>query len=63
VEYRDRNLRNQMNRANKLGAKWALIIGEAEIEKGRYQLKQMETGEQIEGNQEELLQRLLSTGG
>ncbi len=61
VEYRERNVRNQMNRANKLGAKWVLIIGEAEIEKGRYQLKKMETGEQIEGNQEEILQRLLRT--
>ncbi len=63
LEYRERNLRNQMDRANKLGAKWVLIIGEAEIKKGKYQLKQMETGEQIEGDQEEILQRLLKSSG
>ena len=50
VEYKERNLRNQMDRANKLGAKWVLIIGEDEIKKGKYQLKQMETGQQIEGD-------------
>lgn len=63
VEYKERNLRNQMNRANKLGAKWVLIIGEAEIKKGKYQLKHMETGEQIEGDREEILEELLKSGG
>lgn len=46
VEYKKRTLRNLMSRANKLGAKWVLIIGEDEVKTGRYQLKHMVTGEQ-----------------
>jgi histidyl-tRNA synthetase len=48
IEYRDRNLKNQMSRANKLGAAWVLIIGEDEVKAKRYQLKNMETGDQQE---------------
>lgn len=55
MEYRERSLRSQMSRANKLGARWVLIIGEEEVKKGKYQLKNMETGLQREVNQEEIL--------
>jgi histidyl-tRNA synthetase len=63
LEYRERNLRNQMNRANKLGAKWVLIIGEDEIKKGKYQLKLMKTGEQTEGDQDQILEKLKAAAG
>jgi len=46
IEYKDRSLRNQMSRADKLGATWVLIIGEEEVKKGKVQLKKMETGDQ-----------------
>jgi histidyl-tRNA synthetase len=46
VEYKDRSLRNQMSRADKLGARWVLIIGEDEVKSGKFKLKKMETGEQ-----------------
>jgi histidyl-tRNA synthetase len=55
IEYTDRSLKNQMGRANKLGAAWVLIVGEEEIRKGLYQLKDMATGTQKEGTAEDLL--------
>ena len=55
IEYRERSLKSQMSRANKLGAAWVLIIGEEEVKKGRYQLKDMETGNQEERTREEIL--------
>ncbi len=55
IEYRDRSLKNQMSRANKLGAAWVLIIGEEEVKANRYQLKDMKTGQQQEVRAEEIL--------
>lgn len=55
IEYRDRNLKNQMSRANKLGAAWVLIIGEDEVKANRYQLKNMVTGNQEEVRSEDIL--------
>jgi len=48
IEYRERNLKNQMSRAHKLGATWVLIIGDDEVRAKRYQLKNMGTGVQQE---------------
>lgn len=48
VEYRPRSLNKQMSRAGKLGARWAVIIGEDEVSRGVFQLKDMRTGEQRE---------------
>jgi histidyl-tRNA synthetase len=58
VEYKERSLKTQMSRANKLGADWVLIVGEDEVNKGKYQLKNMTSGEQKEVTQEEILQTL-----
>lgn len=55
MEYKERSLKSQMSRANKLGARWVLIVGEDEVKKGKYQLKNMETGLQKEVGQEEIL--------
>ncbi|NOR15009.1 MAG: histidine--tRNA ligase [Candidatus Aminicenantes bacterium] len=55
IEYKSRGLGNQMGRANKFGAPWGVIIGEDEIKKQSYQLKNMATGEQKEVTREELL--------
>ncbi len=43
-----RSLKAQMKYANKIGAKYTLIIGDSEIEAGRAQLRNMENGEQTE---------------
>ncbi|HUU52167.1 MAG TPA: histidine--tRNA ligase [Candidatus Heimdallarchaeota archaeon] len=58
IEYRDRNLKNQMSRANKLGAAWVLIIGEDEVKANRYQLKNMETGDQQEVSSDDILTKV-----
>ncbi len=55
IEYRERSLKNQMDRANKLEASWVLIVGEDEVKKGTYQLKNMKTGEQVEEDKENIL--------
>ena len=43
-----RSLKAQMKYANKIGAKYTLIIGDSEIEAGRAQLRNMEDGMQTE---------------
>jgi len=58
LEFKDRSLKNQLSRASKLEATWAIIIGEEEIRKGRYKLKEMRTAAQKEAGQEELLEIL-----
>lgn len=55
LEYRDKSMKSQLSRANKLGASWVLIIGEEEVRKERYQLKNMATGQQEEKSREEIL--------
>lgn len=42
----ERGVKAQMKYANKIGAKYSLILGESEIESGEVQLKEMESGEQ-----------------
>jgi len=46
--YRDSGMKNQMSRANRMGAKFAMIIGEDEISKGICVLKNLSSGEQSE---------------
>lgn len=58
MEYKERGLKSQMSRANKLGAKWVLIIGEDELRKGKYQLKDMLTGSQQEVSHVEIFKIL-----
>ncbi|MBQ1260751.1 MAG: histidine--tRNA ligase, partial [Clostridia bacterium] len=43
-----RSLKAQMKYANKLGADYTLIIGDSEIDCGKAQLRNMQTGEQTE---------------
>ena len=55
IEYKERSIKSQMSRANKLGAAWVLIIGEDEVKEKRYKLKNMASGLQVEGTQDEIL--------
>ncbi len=43
-----RSLKAQMKYANKIGAEYTLIIGDSEIDAGRAQLRNMQSGEQTE---------------
>ncbi|MEW5900417.1 MAG: histidine--tRNA ligase [Acidobacteriota bacterium] len=58
LEFKDKSLKTQLGRASKLQAAWVLIIGEEEIKKGRYLLKDMKTGIQAEAQKEDLLEIL-----
>lgn len=58
LEFKDQGLKSQLGRASKLQASWAVIIGEEEIKKGCYQLKDMKSGKQIEAGKEEIADML-----
>lgn len=44
----ERSVKAQMKYANKIGAKYSVILGDSELESGRVELKEMETGEKSE---------------
>jgi histidyl-tRNA synthetase len=58
VELSEGKLKRGMELANKLGARFALIVGENEMAAGRYALKNMATGEQEELTRDEIARRL-----
>lgn len=51
-------LKRAMELANKLGARYTLILGDDEIAAGIYSLKEMHSGEQLRVSREELFQKL-----
>jgi histidyl-tRNA synthetase len=53
----DGKLKKLMDLSNKRGARYTLIVGGNEIAAGKYALKDMESGEQIEITREQLLER------
>ncbi len=58
VDLEGRKLKKSLAIANSIGARCALIIGEDEIEKGSYVLRDMTTGEQKNLGEEELIRTL-----
>jgi histidyl-tRNA synthetase len=58
VELAEGKLKRSMELANKLGARFVLIIGENEMSAGRYALKDMLTGEQENLTRDEIAARL-----
>jgi histidyl-tRNA synthetase len=50
-----RSLKAQLREANRLGATYAVIVGENELQSGKFQLKNLLTSEQKEVEQENLL--------
>jgi len=57
----DGKLKRIMELANKLGARYTLIVGENELAAGRYALKNMASGQQEDVAREEIARRLQST--
>ena len=47
-----------MELANKLGARYTLIVGDNELAAGKYTLKNMATGEQLDLTQDEIAAKL-----
>ena len=46
LDYTERSLKTQMKDANRLGARWAVLIGEDELNANTVTLRNMDTGEQ-----------------
>ncbi len=58
MEYSARSLKSHFKKADSTGASFVLIIGEEEIEKKLYQLKDMASGDQIEVSEDQLFDKL-----
>ncbi len=54
----DRKLKRALEVANKMGARFALILGDNEIASGTYQLKDMSTGEQLALTRDQLVDQI-----
>jgi histidyl-tRNA synthetase len=59
VDYEPKSLRAKMRSANKLGARWVVLLGATEVERHVVQLKEMASGEQVEVSWDDLADRLL----
>jgi histidyl-tRNA synthetase len=53
-------LKRSLELANKLGARFAVIVGDNEMTAGNYVVKNMATGEQYTANRQELTERIRS---
>lgn len=58
ISFADSKMKKRLGYANKLSIPWAVFIGEDEITKGVYALKNLETGKQEEVNLEELISKI-----
>src|SRR5438445_8604665 len=58
VDYEPKSLRAKMRSANKLGARWVVLLGAAEAQHHIAQLKDMASGEQVEVAWKELAESL-----
>ncbi|MBI4707795.1 MAG: histidine--tRNA ligase [Candidatus Omnitrophica bacterium] len=58
IDYENKSLKAAMRKANDLGAKFVLIVGDDELKKGVVMLKDMQKGEQKEVNFSDLLKEL-----
>ncbi len=63
LDFEGRSLKAQMRSANRMKARYALIVGEDELAKGTVTVRNMETSQQEEVAREGLLARLRGAGG
>jgi histidyl-tRNA synthetase len=63
VELGDENfrLKKSLETASKIGARFALIVGEDEVKSGSFALKNLETGKQVSVSRAELAQKIQSS--
>jgi len=59
-DYESASLKSQMRKANKMQTRFTLILGDNEIESGKYSLKNMSTSDQTEVSADSLLESLRS---
>ena len=60
LDYEGKSLKSQMRRADKLKARYVLILGEDELKRGKAALRNMETKSQEEISIDKLLETLKS---
>lgn len=60
MDYTEKSLKAKMRRANKIKAKFVVIIGDEEIKKGKCILRNMKSGAQEEIEQDKLLEVLIN---
>ena len=60
IGYEPAKLKKSLGAANRLGARFAIIIGEGELASGRYQIKDMSSGQQEEIEPAAIIDRLMS---
>ena len=58
LDYEGKSLKSQMRRADKLKARYVLILGEDELKRGKAMLRNMETKSQEEISIDKLLETL-----
>ncbi len=58
LDFETRSLKSAMRLANKLQSRYVLILGDTELQTGKYQLKRMIDGHQIEVDEDEILTSL-----
>jgi len=58
-----RGLRAQLKHADRLGARWTLIVGEQELETGTVSLRDMRTGDEARVERHEAVRRVKENGG
>jgi len=58
-----RGLRAQLKHADRLGARWTLIVGEEELETGTVSLRDMRTGDEARVERHEAVRRVKENGG
>jgi histidyl-tRNA synthetase len=51
-------LKRSLELANKLGARFAILVGDNELASGKYVVKNMQSGEQCEIERQQLLEKL-----
>ncbi len=62
-DYMNRSVKAQMKYADKIGAKYTMVLGDTEIESGKANLKNMENGEITEVGPDALIHYLKQLGG
>lgn len=58
MDYLERSLKAKLRQANESGAKYCIIIGEDELAKGKFSLKDMVSGEQRDISEKDLINQL-----
>jgi histidyl-tRNA synthetase len=60
-DYEGRSLKAQMKQTNKMGARFALILGDDELAQNSVRLREMATGEESTVSRPELVKKLSTT--